>query len=497
MKRIVTLLLAAGLVFGAHVGAKAETTIKASGMWDFGFEWANYGFTKNNSGSDTFNTVQRFRTQIDIIASESLKGVVYFEIGKTSWGQYNGSRRGGGFGTDSSDIIKLRYSYVDWVVPNTDLKIRMGLQPYSLPGFVAGNAILSADGAGITASYQFNDMVGISLFWLRALSNNSGQTTSGFNKHDSLDLVGLTLPVKGDGFMVTPWGVVGSQGRNAFDNAGSYSGDLGDLRHGMLPVLTSSMGVAMANRDQLKTHATPWWLGLGAELTMFDPFRVAVEGAYGSVDNGSMSVALRPGSNVTSVDVKRSGWYTALIAEYKLDFMTPGLIFWYSSGDDSNPWNGSERLPILEGSWTATSFGYDGSRYGDANCAVGDNMIGSWGVVLRMKDISFMEDLSHVFRVGYYQGTNNKNMPRNAGMTDFRQFYMTTNGGAQSLYLTTKDHAWEVNFDTEYKIYKDLSFMFELGYINLKLDESTWGNAIHSGYDKNAYKVGAYMRYTF
>ncbi|MFQ8738354.1 MAG: hypothetical protein ACLSAH_22040 [Bilophila wadsworthia] len=31
--------------------------------------------------------------------------------------------------------MKVRYSYVDWVVPQTDVKVRMGLQKYTLPNF--------------------------------------------------------------------------------------------------------------------------------------------------------------------------------------------------------------------------------------------------------------------------------------------------------------------------------------------------------------------------
>lgn len=44
--------------------------------------------------------------------------------------------------------------------------------------------------------------------------------------------------------------------------------------------------------------------------------------------------------------MKRSGWYAALLAEYKLESYTPGLLFWYSSGDDANAYNGSSVTSI-------------------------------------------------------------------------------------------------------------------------------------------------------
>lgn len=85
MKKVAVLLLAAGLVFGAaHKGAQAAD-IKVSGEWDFNTEWNNIGFAKEKA-DDLFHARQRLRTQVDIIASESLKGTVFFEVGDTNWG---------------------------------------------------------------------------------------------------------------------------------------------------------------------------------------------------------------------------------------------------------------------------------------------------------------------------------------------------------------------------------------------------------------------------
>ena len=69
-----------------------------------------------------------------------------------------------------------------------------------------------------------------------------------------------------------------------------------------------------------------------------------------------------------------------------------------------------------------------------------------------------------------------------------------TNGG-NSLYLTTADKAWEVNFDTQYKIYKDLTLGVELGWINLDLNEDVWKNA--NSYKDNIYRGAVTLQYTF
>ena len=46
-------------------------------------------------------------------------------------------------------------------------------------------------------------------------------------------------------------------------------------------------------------------------------------------------------------DVKRAGWFASILAEYKMDYFTPGIMFWYASGDDKSMYNGSERMPVI------------------------------------------------------------------------------------------------------------------------------------------------------
>ena len=262
MKKVAVLLLAAGLVFGAaHKGAQAAD-IKVSGEWDFNTEWNNIGFAKEKT-DDLFHARQRLRTQVDIIASESLKGTVFFEVGDTNWGN---SSEGGALGTDGK-VVEVRYSYVDWVVPQTDLRVRMGLQPFSLPNFVAGDPIMGSDdsdGAGITLSYQFNDMAGMSLFWMRAENDN---TTIDRGVGNAMDFVGLSVPLTGEGWQLNPWGMYGNLGKNSLNEVGE-NGE--SLIVGLLPY--GQDGVSVVAKD---SNNPAWWLGIGGELTTFDPLRLA------------------------------------------------------------------------------------------------------------------------------------------------------------------------------------------------------------------------------
>ena len=290
-----------------------------------------------------------------------------------------------------------------------------------------------------------------------------------------MDFVGLTIPVTFDGVKVTPWAMYGSIGRDSFDNAGTKASV-----SNLLPVVDSKLaGIADLTRNSdIDRHGDAWWVGVASELSMFDPFRVAVDAAYGSVDMGS----------VGNYDIERSGWYAAAMAEYKLDFMTPGIKFWYGSGDDSNILNGSEMLPTIRADLNLSNYGYDGAYYNAYNSMFGLTLAGTWGIYAYLKDISFIEDLSHVLRVGYVQGTNNTEMAQYVGTP-------VQKGNYNQLYLTTSDNAWEVNFDTTYNIYKNLTMVVELGYIYLDLDEATWGDT--NNFRENNFRGGITMQYNF
>ena len=133
-KMCMVTLLAAGMIMGVAGGAKA-IDFKAKGEWLVGFGVGEGVLTKNTRDTDgaksktntddQFGASQRIRLQLDAVASEALSGTVYFEIGDQQWGK---SGDGAALGADGNNQVKVKNAYIDWVIPQTDARVRMGLQ---------------------------------------------------------------------------------------------------------------------------------------------------------------------------------------------------------------------------------------------------------------------------------------------------------------------------------------------------------------------------------
>ena len=480
MKKIFTLMLAAGMLLGAASGARA-IDFKASGEWLVGFGLGDGSLIKDVNDQkrhhdDTFNAGQRIRLQLDAVASETLSGTVFFEIGDQMWGQ---SESGGALGADSTSVVKLKNAYIDWMVPNTDLKLRMGLQAVALPNVAGGSAIMDGDAAAVVASYQFNENVGLTALWMRPLNDNYTGTNAdgeaygnGYKNYlDNMDLFALMLPLKFDGVELTPWAMYGLQGKNTRFNEGGVETADGALNV-TLPGYYPGMNFGPGGLGHTgKSYGSMFWAGLPVAITAFDPLNIEFDINYGYVEAMGRYDVLKRGVESVLGNSKREGWLVKALVEYKMDWGTPGIFGWYASGDDGNVKNGSERLPSIAGSGNFTSFMGDGNLAWGTGYNFYDNNLtyaGTWGIGLQIADVSFVEDLKHTFRVAYWGGTN--------------------------------DGLLEFNLVNSWQIYENLEANLELGYIINMMDRDTWDKSYVS--DRNwskqdAWKAQLIFAYSF
>lgn len=495
MKKIATLLLAAGMIFGVVTNSNA-IDFKLKGEWIMSFDYGKNGnFSGGNgqtgsgwgNGSDEFDAYQRLRFQMDAVASEALSGQFFIEVGNQDWGTGN---QGGALGADGTNSIKVRRAFIDWIVPETDLKVRMGLQGLALPSFTTQSQVFNDDVAGINLSYQFNENVGLTAFWIRPYNDNysgNGTRNAYQNYMDNIDMFALVLPLTFDGVKVTPWAMYGAIGPNAFrDDNDNYMNNFlgasrGQMRSGLMAVGGARHKDGTLDGKPLDEYGNAFWAGLTGEVTAFDPFRIAWDVNFGTVsyDDSRMN---------------RTGWLASLLFEYKLDWAIPGIYGWYGSGDDDNPANGSERMPYVSVGNTNNGFSnlaFNGHPWTEQReGTLGRNMSGTWGVGARLKDMSFVENLKHTLYLNVIGGTNSTTMAKRYispnGVRSFGGEFEGANStglGMDPLYMTTNDTAMEVGFTTNYKMYDNFDIYLDAAYIATWLDHSrsVWGNSVMNG----------------
>ena len=516
MKKLMTLALAAGMLLGVATGASA-IDFKAKGQWLMGFSAGDgslVSHTKPNKASnhnkaadtdDIFGASQRLRLQLDAVASEALSGTVFFEIGDTYWGK---AGNGGALGADQK-IVELKNAYIDWMVPNTDLKFRMGIQGIQLPNVAGGSAIMDGDAAAVVASYQFNDNVGLTALWMRPLNDNYTGTNAdgeaygnGYNNYlDNMDLFALMLPLKFDGVELTPWAMYGMQGKNTRFNEGGVETADGALDVTLPGYLPGMNGLALGKTG--KAYGSMFWAGLPVAITAFDPLNIEFDINYGYVEAMGRYDVLKRGTDWVRGNSKREGWLVKALVEYKMDWGTPGIFGWYASGDDGNVKNGSERMPSISGCGNFMSFMGDGNYGWSTSDSLYDrNMTyaGTWGIGLRIHDLSFVEDLKHSFRVAYWGGTNSPAMAKYVNSSyGWQNFNPDGYGEKDGPYLTTNDGLLEFNLVNSYQIYENLEANLELGYIVNMVDDDTWKRSYRSdSYKKqDAWKAQLIFAYSF
>ena len=527
-KQCMVALLAAGLFLGATGSAKA-IDFKAQGEWLVGFgagddslisKMNDKGASKQKADSDDkFAAAQRVRLQIDAVASEALSGTVFFEIGDQTWGKAD---EGGALGADGNGVIKLKNAYIDWMVSQTDLKLRMGLQAVALPNVAGGSAVMDGDVAAVVANYKFNENVGLTALWMRPVNDNySGWLDANDNRReanylDNIDLFALSLPLTFDGFEITPWVMYGMMGKNALDGLdaddnsnpwsrpgragsnqwGTADGALSYTLNGLYPGFNHN-GLGSTS----KAYGSMFWAGLPIAITALDPWNFELDLNYGYVEAmGRFDVEKRFGSgDWKRGSTERQGFLAKALVEYKMEWGVPGIFGWYASGDDGDVKNGSERMPSIAAAGNFTSFMGDGNLAWAPNGAWYDRDLsyaGTWGVGLQIRDMSFVEDLKHTFRVAYWGGTNSPSMVKYMDSSTAWSSGYGTNDGP---YLTTNDGLLEFNLVNSWQIYENLEANLELGYIVNMIDDDTWKKGyMPDSYEKqDAWKAQLVFAYTF
>ncbi|WP_346664784.1 outer membrane homotrimeric porin [uncultured Mailhella sp.] len=435
MKKLITLVLAAGLVTAATSPASA-VDLKMDGEYLFQFQSGSEGF----HGRNTDYAVQRLRLGMTLTASEQLSGYFQLQVGEHDWGSDT---------TGNNQGVFMRQAYIDWVVPGTEVTIRMGRHAFDLPAY-ASTSTMIADlvGDGIVASVPLGERYNVTGFWTRLAREANGRGEKSEVNAPKYDLFGLVGTAKFDGFTASPWAIYGTRGDFVNEEGVRYNPD----------IMTEQGNLSGSGRADMAIF------GAGFEWKPFDPVTLALDAAYGRVEY--------------SASPDQEGWYAVGKAAYAMSFGEPTLLGWYSSGDRKGRAMNSGQIPIIYGDFNGTSTYFNAAWgiLGGHRSSFG----GTWGVSAQLNGVSFLENLSHDFSVTYFAGTNSKH---NGAYGDGYD------------YLTTEDSAVEFNMLSTYEIYKNLTTALELAYIVEDFDTS----AAHgrSGSYKDDWRAALQFQYAF
>ena len=414
MKKLTTLVLAAGLVVSAFAGSASAGEFKPVLQFAEEFTYGDAGY----KSQENFNATTRIRFGFDYVASEDLSATILFQYGGYSWGTNNDAK----FTRDPNADLRMRLAYIDWTLPNSDVKVRMGRQAVVAPSYAFGSAVLDGRADAISINGNVNENISLGLAWMRADRNERDYADYGF---DTTDALMLNAEFAYDGFKVAPWAMY------------AYKD-------------TAAMSYAPAK--MLPYEANSFVVGASAELNMFDPFVFAVDALYSNVTYHNVQ-------DSEYYDDSLDAYYVAAKGSYKFSNGVASLGGWYSNGLELRENHKFDNaFVVLDGGFSASSVLFDGNVVGSddftnvANAGL-DSPFGTWGLIAEYAGFSFVENLSHTARVLYVEGTSKVDKNSNFSLADRKYF------------LTEDDSAIEIDFDTTYQIYKNLSATLQLGYV--------------------------------
>ncbi|MEF8943240.1 MAG: hypothetical protein V5B78_10680, partial [Desulfohalobiaceae bacterium] len=143
MRKVLALMSAMALVLCFATGASAVdvevggslTVVGGAADNDFTEGYGPNGLGRSQSEDGGFEMARWMTLDTNFIWSENLKAVVDWQLGDAASGGFFGADDNlPGGESDGDAAVELDKMYLDFVVPNTETRFRMGSQSFALPG---------------------------------------------------------------------------------------------------------------------------------------------------------------------------------------------------------------------------------------------------------------------------------------------------------------------------------------------------------------------------
>ena len=256
----------------------------------------NSGFNKTGAFANS-----RARLKFTANAGKELKGVIFFEMDSSTWGDFNGTRNSMGYWNSDRAALEVKHVYFAVGVPYFGIPVPItmtfGVQPIS----IRDDFVIGVDGSGIKMNFK-SDPVNVDFWWAKM---NEGKVYAS----DDNDMYAL-----------------------------NGSANIGESKLGAYALFNDYKSYSPSNTtdvygDNPGNRAKFYWLGAYWDGKL-GPVGLQADLIY---DWGK----IRPGWDNTDESVKYTGYFAALRGTYDWEMFMFGGGAWYASGSDANKTSGS------------------------------------------------------------------------------------------------------------------------------------------------------------
>ncbi len=508
MRRILGYTLAMALFLGVHTQKAEAVEFKFAGTFInvfSGYDALNLaksgeGGIENGNSNSGFDVTQRLQLRMDAIMSEALSATLVIRApNRSTWGNSPVSSNNANnlvVGSSNDNQIYLVQSYLQWIIPGTDTRVRMGQHREDFPGMMAGSnnsAIMTeSPAAGIYTYTPVNDTLGVNLSWRRlgtgknASNNNDTFTSTGYYA----DMFSLMLPMNFSdaGMKANLYGAYAIAGENFESTVGRTTiGEIGESSsaNGDFTYIVNSKAFNTTNTILRLMGKNTVWVGLNLQYNPLPPMTIYADVLYGNGgggkwDNGDTS----NGGGQLDFDA----WVFDGALAYRTDFGTPRLFGWYGTGDSYNDLIEKGRSGIMPsiGSGWGYGDGLDTAFFSKHQHTLAPRSLvlspaGTWGIGLGMIGIPLAEKLTLSGAVAYVQGTNERSIWTKqyeaAGATDsLDKLHFNPR------YMSSSDSMTELSLSTRYEIYRNFTVGTGVNYLIANVDNDLYAYDGENGF---------------
>ncbi|WP_051272265.1 outer membrane homotrimeric porin [Fundidesulfovibrio putealis] len=481
LARAQALALAFLALFLAGEGRAEPAQVRMSGEhYVYGASFRNRNFigwsTDGTQTEDAFALWQRLRLRTDVTQGDNLGFTLWLQVNNTPWGN--------DYLTVDNPAVSVQVfkAYLQFTVPGTDVQVTAGKQTVTLPQSEAfnGSVVMDTELGALAAKIPLAEWADLILGYGRPLSYVNALEDVAASPRNILDMAFLSLPFSSETFSVTPWTALAlsmnAQGAHPYVGSPDGAPDLGYIRQELY-----SLGYFAGRPGYRQDTASTLWGGAASKLAVQNVALYAdLIGASGGLGDA--------GKN------KRRGLFADMALEYTgFDRVTPRVFGWWSTGEDADIANGSERMPALVRTWNAGgSYLFSTGQTFDNSTSVYASPIGAWGIGVTLDRMSLMEDLSSRLTAVYMRGTNDP-APLRRSVALNGPGYMVTMGKN----LSVNEYLMGVNFDHAYAVTPQLKLIVETGFAHPGgLQKSIWGARFVNA-AQDSWKVAAGFLYSF